>query len=103
MLLLKYTANNKFTAAIAFYLLFSTVLKAVTDIDICIPCLWKSLFNLHCPGCGLTTAFISILKLNFKNAYETNWLIFVIVPVGIYYITQDFIKFRRKYNKKSCK
>ena len=100
MLLLKYTANNKFTAAIGFYLLISTVLKAVTDIDICIPCLWKSLFNLHCPGCGLTTAFISILKLNFKNAYETNWLIFVIVPVGIYYVIDDFIKFTRKYNTK---
>ena len=100
LLLKKYTANNKFTAAIAFYLLFSTVLKAVTDIDICIPCIWKSLFNLHCPGCGLTTAFISILKLNFKNAFEANWLIFIIVPLGIYYIIQDFIKFRRKYNTK---
>ena len=100
MLIIKYIANNKYIAIVGFYLLFSTVLKAITDIDICIPCLWKSLFNLHCPGCGLTTAFISILKLNFKNAYETNWLIFIIIPVGIYYIIQDFIKFRRKYNTK---
>ena len=100
MLIIKYIANNKYIAIVGFYLLFSTVLKAITDIDICIPCLWKTIFNFECLGCGLTTAFISVLKLNFKNAYETNWVIFIIVPVGIYYITQDFVTFRRKYNTK---
>ena len=97
MLIIKYIANNKYLAIVGFYLLFSTVLKALTDIDICIHCLWKTIFNFECLGCGLTTAFISILKLNFKNAFEANWLIFVIIPVVIYYIIQDFVTFTRKY------
>ena len=96
--LIRYISKNKIISIVSFYFLFSVVLKAVTDIDVCIPCIWKSIFGFHCPGCGLTTAFISIIKLDFNNAIETNSLIFVIVPFGFYYMTQDYVKFRRKYN-----
>ena len=95
--IIKYIAKNKILAIVGFYFLFSTILKAVSVIDICIPCLWNSTFGVLCPGCGLTTAFISMIELNFKNAFETNWLIFIIVPFGIYYITRDYFKFQRKY------
>ena len=96
--IIKYIAKNKILAILGFYILFSSILKAVFDIDICIPCIWKSIFGIHCPGCGLTTAFISLIELNFKNAFETNWLIFIIVPFGIYYMIQDYVKFQEKYN-----
>jgi hypothetical protein len=101
--IIKYIAKNKILAILGFYILFSSILKAVSDIDICIPCIWKSIFGIHCPGCGLTTAFISLIELNFKNAFETNWLIFIIVPSGIYYMTKNYIIFQRKYNIKSLK
>jgi Protein of unknown function (DUF2752) len=94
----KYISKNKFLLIVGFYFLFSAILKAVAEIDICIPCIWKSAFGFQCPGCGLTTAFISLLDLNFKNAFDSNWLIFIIVPFGIYYITQDYLKFIRKHN-----
>jgi len=93
-----YIKINPFISIFCFYFLFSTVLISISGIDICIPCLWKSIFGVQCPGCGLTTAFISLIELNFKNAYETNWLIFIIVPFGIYYLIQNYFKFKRKYN-----
>ncbi|MGY8954162.1 MAG: DUF2752 domain-containing protein [Flavobacteriales bacterium] len=96
--IIKYITKNKILSIVCFYFLSSVILKAVADIDICIPCIWKSIFGVHCPGCGLTTAFISLIKLNFNNAFETNWLIFIIVPFGIYYMIQDYVKFQRKYN-----
>ena len=96
--IIKYIAKNKILAILGFYILFSSILKAVSDIDICIPCIWKSIFGIHCPGCGLTTAFISLIELNFKNAFETNWLVFIIVPTSIYYMTQNYIKFQREHN-----
>ena len=96
--IIKYIAKNKFLLIVGFYFLFSAILKAVAEIDICIPCLWKSIFGFQCPGCGLTTAFISLLDLNFKNAFESNWLIYIIVPFGIYYMIQDYVKFQEKYN-----
>ncbi len=92
--LIKYIANNKILAIVFVYFLFSTVLHATLGIDICIPCLWKSIFGIECPGCGLTTAFICLLKLNFKNAVETNWLILIVLPFATFYLIQDIIKFK---------
>jgi hypothetical protein len=97
--ILKYISKNKILAIISLYFFSSTILKAVSNKDLCIPCIWKSIFGIQCPGCGLTTAFISLIKLNFKNAFETNWLIFIIVPFGIYYLTQDYLKFLKEYSK----
>jgi hypothetical protein len=97
--IIKYIARNKIFTIVGFYFLFSAILKATAEIDICIPCIWKSIFGVHCPGCGLTTAFISLIKLNFKNAFVTNWLIFIILPFGIYYIKQDYVDFYRNFSK----
>lgn len=96
--IIKYIARNKICAIVGFYFLFSIILKATAEIDICIPCLWKAIFGVQCPGCGLTTAFISLIELNYRKAFESNWLIYIIVPFVIYYLTQDYIKFSRKYN-----
>lgn len=95
---IKYIARNKIFAIVGFYFLFSAILKATAEIDICIPCLWKSIFGVQCLGCGLTTAFISLIELDYRKAFESNWLIYIITPFGFYYLTQDYIKFSRKYN-----
>lgn len=95
--MIKYLIKNKILAILGFYFLFSTTLKAIAGIDICIPCIWKSLFDVHCPGCGLTTAFISLMELNFKIAFATNWMIFIIIPFGLFYAIKDYVKFKRMY------
>jgi len=92
-----YITSNAIVFSIAVYFIFSASLNALTGIDICIPCVWKTLFGYHCPGCGLTTAFIGLLELDFKKAFESNWVIFIIVPLGFYYLIQDYDKHRRKY------
>lgn len=92
-----YIAKNKIVALFVFYFLFSLVLKVVADIDICIPCLWKSIFGFECPGCGLTIAFICLIELEIKKAFETNCLIFFLFPIGIYFIRQDYLEFTREY------
>lgn len=84
-------------AAVGVYFMFSAILKTVLGIDICIPCIWKSILGFNCPGCGLTTALISLMELNFNHAFEANWLIFIIIPYAIYSLMQDYISFQRKY------
>jgi hypothetical protein len=84
-------------AAVGVYFMFSAILKTVSGIDICIPCIWKSILGFNCPGCGLTTALISLMELNFNHAFEANWLIFIIIPYAIYSLMQDYIYFQRKY------
>lgn len=96
--LLAYINRNKIVAFVCFYFLFSAILKATADVDICIPCLWKLLFGFRCPGCGLTTAFIGLIELDLNKAIESNWLIFIILPSGILYTIKDFVRFRKEYN-----
>ena len=96
--IIRYVKMNPFISFFCFYILLSTVLKSIAGIDICIPCIWKSIFGVQCPGCGLTTAFISLIELDYRKAFESNWLIYIITPFGFYYLTQDYIKFSRKYN-----
>lgn len=93
--IIKYITYNKLIFIVVVYFLFSALLKAGIGIDICIPCLWKTFFGFNCPGCGITRAFIYLLKLDFINAFKSNWLIVVILPISIYFLKTDFQKFKR--------
>ena len=88
-------ANWAYATAIT-YMLFTCILKLATGINITMPCLVKIIFGVHCPGCGLTTAGIQLLQLNFYSAWEHNPLIFLVVPLGIIYIVRHFLQFKRK-------
>lgn len=92
----KYFLENIIVSGFVLYFLFSIGLKLFLSIDILIPCLWKTLFHFHCPGCGLTTAFIEILNLNFVNAFNANPLIFIVLPIVLYCLINDFNKFLSK-------
>lgn len=94
LLLAKYIAANKLMSSVIAYFMLTIVLKIGFSIDILTPCFWKTLFNVECLGCGSTTAFIKIITLDFSGAYDANPLIFIILPLGIYYIYKDFIKFK---------
>lgn len=95
-LIFRYVLENKIMSVIILYLMLSSILKITTTVDICIPCIWKTLFDFSCPGCGLTTAFINLVKMDFKGALESNWLIYILIPFGFYFVSNDFIKFKTK-------
>jgi hypothetical protein len=90
-------ANKTFVIAIAYFF-FSIILKTTSGINICFPCFWKSVFGFDCPGCGITTSFIYLLKLDFTMAIQSNWLILIIVPFVAYYMIQDYFQFFEKQN-----
>jgi hypothetical protein len=46
-----------------------------------IPCLWKALFGLNCPGCGLSRAGALLLHGRLAEAAKMNWIIFPVVAV----------------------
>lgn len=91
---LKYILHHKLIFIVGMYFVFSVVLKSLTGIDICLPCLWKTLFGLECIGCGLTRASVHLVQLDFSRALESNWIIFIVLPAGLYYLFSDFKKFK---------
>ena len=88
-----YISDHKIMGVVLLYFMVSIILKALTPIDICLPCIWKLLFGFKCPGCGLTTAFINLIKMDFKGAKENNPLIYFLVPAGLYFLIWDYRKY----------
>ncbi len=93
-LLYEYIRDNKIYSTVIFYILLSSFINALTGIDICIPCFWKTIFGFKCPSCGLTSAFIHLIKFEFAGANESNKLIFIVLPAITYFLYADFIKFK---------
>lgn len=45
-------------------------------------CIFKAIFGLPCPGCGMTRAWISAIKFNFADAFFFHPL-FWILPIAL--------------------
>lgn len=72
-----YLWSNKIVTIVGGYIIASVFIKQLLDVDICIPCVWKTIFGFTCPGCGLTTALIKLTGFDIAGAYKANPLIFM--------------------------
>ena len=64
-----------------------------------IPCALNELLSIYCPGCGLTRATESILKLDFYQAFRYHTLSLVLIPM--FFVICVFALFEFTFNKKS--
>jgi hypothetical protein len=90
---ISYVSHHKVMSAVVFYFLVSCIIKSAGGLDLTIPCLWKSLFGLSCPGCGLTTGFVKLLQLDVTGAFQANKLVFVVLPLAIFFGIKDYASF----------
>lgn len=56
-------------------------------------CPFKLFLHVECPGCGMTRAMISVLKLDFRQAFEYHPLFPIVILGGVYYM------FRTQFRK----
>ena len=45
-----------------------------------IPCLFRYIFHLQCPGCGITHMFLALAKGDLREAYQSNPVILCFSP-----------------------
>lgn len=65
-------------------------------------CLFKKIFHISCPGCGLTRAFISIINLDFISAFKYNIIgipLFICIIIYSIILVYDVITGKNISNK----
>lgn len=94
-------------------ILFSGILFIYIVVSGLIPfeCLFKKLFDIRCPGCGLTRSFRAIINLNFGLAIKYNILgipLFIIIfglsiglSIDIILNTNETLKYINNFFKKN--
>lgn len=58
------------------------IIIAVINTPVAVPCLFKLIFNIPCPGCGLFRAGVYISRLEFANAFRMNILVLPLMLGG---------------------
>ncbi len=61
-------------------------------------CLSVVVFNRKCYACGMTRGIQHLIHFDFAKAYSYNVLSFIVFPLIVFMVTNDFIKSLR--NKK---
>lgn len=61
-----------------------------------IDCIFRTFFGISCPGCGMTHAFIALLRLDLASAFRYHPMIFF-VPVIFLYLLTDGHVFKSKF------
>ncbi len=49
-----------------------------------IPCPFRLLTGLQCPGCGVSRMCLALLRLDFKSAFGYNQAIFCLAPILLF-------------------
>lgn len=86
-------------AAIAIYTVASA--KTPDDVDL-IPCVFHSITDVPCPGCGMTRACLSITHGNLTDAWRYHPLAFVLVGLSLgfaFFPTSLMAAWNRQSNK----
>lgn len=47
-------------------------------------CLFKMIFGIKCPGCGMTHAIASLIKGDFRSAMNYNPRVIIVFPILLY-------------------
>ena len=80
-------------------ILLILILFLLFVLNITVTCIFKSVTGISCPACGMTRAFISILHLNFLNAFLLNILsipLFIFICISVIIMIIEI--FRNKFN-----
>ncbi len=51
-----------------------------------VDCPWKKIFDIDCAGCGTTRMVVSLIQLDFYQAFRFNPFIFVLLVLCILYL-----------------
>ena len=86
----KYYSKAKIGAlALPFFLIILSLFVFENGYSIC---LFKNVFGVECPGCGMTRAVFSLLQGDLSKAYHYNKSVYLVFPVISYVLLKNIIR-----------
>lgn len=85
---------------IVIFLIITILFIVLFVLRIEVPCMFKSILGISCPGCGMTRAIGEIFKLNLLGAIKYNIFsvfMFVFILLSCVFILIDIFKNSNKY------
>lgn len=67
----------------------------VMKTGIFIPCLFRTVTGLKCPGCGVSHMLLSLLKFDLKGAWQSNPVILIMLPLLLYLLAANVYRYVR--------
>ncbi len=64
-----------------------------TKFNFAIDCPIHKITKLYCPGCGITRMLFAILNLDFYQAFRYNPLLFITIPIWLFYLLDLVISY----------
>lgn len=61
-----------------------------------IPCLFRLFLHIPCPGCGMTRAYLSLLRGDWRGAFGYHPMFWSVPLLALWYCTDGHL-FRRKW------
>ena len=78
--------NRRFVRALAWWLGLLTAGicygAVVSKIGFGIPCLFRLITGLQCPGCGITHMALCLMHGDLSGAFHANAMVLTLLPVG---------------------
>ena len=68
-----------------------------------IPCIFRMITGLLCPGCGITRCLTALADLQLKRAFSYNQYVFFSGPIILFLIIKNDIIYAQYGNRKSSK
>ncbi len=62
---------------------------------IAIPCMFHLITGLYCPGCGVSRMCLSILQGDFQRAFFYNPMLFLMLPLLVFYFIRQAVNYIR--------
>jgi len=81
---------------VLLFLVFITYYVINQKTNFYIPCVFRLITGLKCPGCGITHYLFDMVNLDFSSAFMDNPLVFIYLPLFlIYYVIgiYNYIKY----------
>ena len=85
----RHNAKNTLLDLLPSIFLVSLIIVIATDLY---DCPFNAIFNIPCPGCGMTEAIFDLLRFDIKGAIEANFLFILPILWALYYFL-----IKRKY------